>query len=115
MSDPVELARSIRTLAYREWVDIVDGTMFLTCYACGCSHQQLYRVTGPDMLRVRIDYDAELTDAAREHNEYPLYKEVLALREENMQLKRKQKAVCDWINERGDPFYHGQIEEMLRG
>jgi hypothetical protein len=111
VTDTVELARSIQTLQYGEWTDVIDGNLFVACGQCGMSHHHMYRFTGPNMLRVRVDFDETLTQATREYNDHPLYKEVLALREENAQLRRRVAQALERCN---DPHYHSDIEEALR-
>jgi hypothetical protein len=89
--DPVELARNVRPLTEREWYDINDGLVFVTCGQCGETHSLEIKETGPNMQRIRIVVDQDATDACREYTleKYPLYREVIRLREENINLKRQ--------------------------
>lgn len=89
--DAVELAKNIKTVGYSEWTDVVDGLLYTTCSECGDSHLLMVKQVGPDMCRVRLVQEAELTAATRENEsmELPLYRELIRLREENIQLRRK--------------------------
>jgi hypothetical protein len=88
--DAVELAKNIKTVGYSEWTDVVDGLLYQTCGDCGDSHVVMIKQTGPDMCRVRLVREEQLTAATRENEsmEIPLYREVLRLREENINLRR---------------------------
>jgi hypothetical protein len=88
--DAVELARNIKTVGYAEWLDVTDGLLFYTCSDCGSSDCVMVKVTGPDMVRVRITHENELTQASRESDNLllPLYRELVVLREQNMNLRK---------------------------
>lgn len=89
--DAVELARNIKTVGYEEWTDVVDDLLYTTCSECGDSHVVMFRQVGPHMFRVRLAHESELTAATRENDSMalPLYRETLALREQNAQLKAR--------------------------
>ena len=87
--DAVELARNIKSLHYGEWTDVVDGLVYITCGECGQSHAVMLRQVGERLWRIRIDSDQNLTDATRETDvlDIPLYRELIAKREEVKQLQ----------------------------
>lgn len=87
--DAVEMAKNIKSLGYMESIDITDGLIHITCGGCGESNSLLIKETGPGMQRLRMVLEPDLTDACRENPDMslPLYREVIRLREENMQKK----------------------------
>ena len=94
--DAVELAGTTKTVGYHEWVDIPNGLVFQSCSDCGMSHQIMVALPDPDAvpaetLRVRFVPESELTQAAREQERLsiPLYRELIRLREEVINLKRE--------------------------
>lgn len=83
----------IETPHYGEWTLLIEGLLYVTCAACGESNSYLHKRSGTfDMVRLCVEDD--LTDAARETERYPLYNEVVRLREENIRLKRKVGLSC---------------------
>jgi hypothetical protein len=94
--DAVELAATTKTVGYHEWVDIPNGLVYQSCCDCGLSHSIMVALPNPDAvpeetLRVRFLPEPTLTDATREQERLsvPLYREVIRLREENINLKRQ--------------------------
>jgi hypothetical protein len=94
--DAVELAATTKTVGYHEWVDIPNGLVYQSCCDCGLSHSIMVALPNPDAvpeetLRVRLIPESELTQAKREQERLsvPLYREVIRLREENINLKRQ--------------------------
>lgn len=96
-SDAFEIAANTKTLGFGEWTDVVDGLIYTSCGDCGSAHAVLLRRTGHDMYRIRIDHENELTLATRENErlEMRLYRELLAKREETMQLRQRVKELED--------------------
>lgn len=94
--DAVELAGTTKTVGYHEWVDIPNGLVYQSCCDCGLSHAIMVALPNPDAipeetLRVRFLPESELTEATREQERLsiPLYRELIRLREENINLKRE--------------------------
>jgi hypothetical protein len=94
--EAAELNRNVRTVGYHEWVDIPNGLVYQSCCDCGLSHSIMVALPDPDAipeatLRVRFLPEPELTEATRESEklDVPLHREVMRLREENINLKRE--------------------------
>lgn len=115
--DAVELAQNIRTLQYGEWTDVLDGLVYVSCGECGAAHAVLIKTTGPNMHRVRIDWDEQLVQATRENENLslPLYREVLVKREESRQLTHRINDALQWIKNHGDAQHHHILEQILKG
>lgn len=91
-SDAHRLASQIETVRCGQWTSIADGAIYLTCYQCGQSH--LIRIKGgPTAHEVRTEEEEVLTEAVRETDvlALPIYREVIALREENINLRRSHE------------------------
>jgi len=88
--DAIELARNIETASYYSWFSVPHGLIYQTCGECGSAHAIMIEQTGPDMCRVRLVPEDQLTAATRENEDLklPMYREVATLREQNVQFKR---------------------------
>lgn len=94
--DLVELADNIQQVAYHDWLVIVDGLLYHTCYECGASTLIMFRNRTPSIQEFRFLVEPELTAVVRSKGidepkalDLPLYRELVALREENAQLKHR--------------------------
>lgn len=98
--DAYELARGVQTPGYDEWTLLVDRVLFQCCCDCGLSHMLMFRRNGT-MDEVKFEREDVLTAAFREQaveeNRFaiPLYKELLALREQNAQLMHTLQQLAD--------------------
>lgn len=89
-ADAYELARDMHTPGPDEWTVVPDKLMFQSCWECGAA-QMIMLEPGPTIVRLKFEYEPELTAATRESDTHPLplYREVLALRHQNAQLTQQ--------------------------
>lgn len=92
-----ELAKNSHSPAYGEWTILTDGLIYVSCCDCGLAHSVLHKHQST-LDHVRFDREDVLTEQTREFamekqdNRVPLYRELLALREENAQLRAQLAA-----------------------
>jgi hypothetical protein len=115
--DAVEVARNIRTLSYGEWTDVLDRMFYLCCSDCGSSSGVFIKQTGIEMYRIRVNHEEQLTQATRENNldRWPLYAEILKLREDHKQLQHRVNEALKWIAQNGTYGFHHTLELILKG
>lgn len=115
--DAVEIARDIRTLSYGEWTDVLDKMFYVCCAECGSSTGVFIKQTGIEMYRIRVNHEEHLTEATREYNRdrFPLYTEVVRLREEHKTIQHKVTDALKWIADHGNANDHHLLEQILKG